>query len=316
MKNNRMSISIFLLIILSVIGYSAYGMLNQGKEDDYISVSVIINDSSNARWDAFRAGVEQGAEDYHVHLNLVSTGNFRNAQEERVIVNRELDGDADGIIVAPYSSEADMTLPAEPAKPVVLVGTGIEIDKLFTTVMTNHAKLGEALAEAAIEDKAVKVGILSGNQIQKSMEQRLKSAKKRLADAGVEISWVLSEKELNKKQQSIEYFIEHPVDTVISIDNASTEKAVDIMLNNDSISWKLYGGGRSEKLVYYLDKGLIQVLAVPNEYYIGYQCVALAAQNIRYYTSETEQSEIDFYMVSKENLYDEEISRILFPTVR
>ena len=316
MKNNRMSISIFLLIILSVIGCSAYGMLNQGKEDDYISVSVIINDSSNARWDAFRAGVEQGAEDYHVHLNLVSTGNFRNAQEERVIVNRELDGDADGIIVAPYSSEADMTLPAEPAKPVVLVGTGIETDKLFTTVMTNHAKLGEALAEAAIEDKAVKIGILSGNQIQKSMEQRLKSAKKRLADAGVEISWVLSEKELNKKQRNIEYFTEHPVDTVISIDNASTEKAVDIMLNNDSISWKLYGGGRSEKLMYYLDKGLIQVLAVPNEYYIGYQCVALAAQNIRYYTGETEQSEIDFYMVSKENLYDEEISRILFPTVR
>ena len=114
----------------------------------------------------------------------------------------------------------------------------------------------------------------------------------------------------------MEYFADHQTDTVISLENNSTEKAVDILLNDDSISWKLYGEGRSEKLVYYLDKGLIQELAVPNEYYMGYQSMALAAQNIRFYTEKTEQSEVEFYMVSKENLYDEETSRILFPTVR
>ena len=52
-------------------------MVNQGKDDDYISVSVIVNDSSNTRWNAFREGLEQGAEDNQVHLNLVSTGSFR-----------------------------------------------------------------------------------------------------------------------------------------------------------------------------------------------------------------------------------------------
>ena len=50
--------------------------VNQGKDEDYISVSVVVNDSSNVRWDAFRSGLEQGAEDNHVHLNLVSTGTF------------------------------------------------------------------------------------------------------------------------------------------------------------------------------------------------------------------------------------------------
>ena len=103
---------------------------------------------------------------------------------------------------------------------------------------------------------------------------------------------------------------------MISLANNDTEKAVDIILSNDDISWKLYGEGRSEKLVYYLDKGLIQKLVVPNEYYMGYQSMALAAQNIRYHVDKTEQSEVEFYIVSKENLYDEETSRILFPTVR
>ena len=316
MKRNRLSAILFLLMILGVIGYSAYGMLNQGKVDDYISVSVIVNDSSSGRWDAFRAGLEQGAEDNHVHLNLVSTGTFRNSKEEQTIVTRELEGDADGVIVAPYSSEAGAILPSEPAKPVVLVKTGIETDKLFTTVMPDNTKLGKSLADAVIEDNAVKVGILSGNQNQLGMKQRLKSVENGLTAAGIEIFWTLSERELDNKLRTPGFFADYPVDTVISLANNDTEKAVDIILSNDDISWKLYGEGRSEKLVYYLDKGLIQKLVVPNEYYMGYQSMALAAQNIRYHVDKTEQSEVEFYIVSKENLYDEETSRILFPTVR
>lgn len=316
MKRNRVSVILFLIIIISVIGYSAYEMVNQGKDEDYISVSVIVNDSSNVRWDAFRTGLEQGAEDNHVHLNLVSTGTFQGAQEEHAIVKRELDGDADGVIVDPYSSEKDIILPTESAKPVVLIETGIETDKLFNSVMTDHVKLGKSLADAVIKDKAVKVGILSGNQEQLGMRQRLKSVQDALVEAGIEISWILSEKEFNKKIRSMEYFADHQIDTVISLENNSTEKAVDILLNDDSISWKLYGEGRSEKLIYYLDKGLIQELAVPNEYYMGYESMVLAAQSIRYYTDKTEQADVEFYMISKENLYDEETSRILFPNVR
>ena len=62
MKKNRISAILFLAVILSVIIYSAYGMVNQGKDDDYISVSVIVNDSRNTRWNAFREGLEQAAD--------------------------------------------------------------------------------------------------------------------------------------------------------------------------------------------------------------------------------------------------------------
>lgn len=316
MRRNKVSAILFLMVVLAVIGYSAYGMVDQRKYDDYVAVSVIVNDSSNVRWDAFREGLEQGAEDNHVHLNLVSTGTFQNAQEEQIIVKREIDGEADGVIVEPYSSEADTILPTESTKPIVLVETGIETDKLFTSVMTDHRKLGESLADAAIKGGEARVGILSGNQSQLGMRQRLEGAKKRLSEAGVEVSWVLSEKEFYKKIRNMEYFADNQVDAVVSLENSDTEKAVDLLFNDDSISWRIYGEGCSEKLVYYLDKGLIQELIVPNEYYMGYQSMAMAAQNIRYYTDKTDQIEVEFFEVTKENLYDEETSWILFPTVR
>ena len=316
MRRNKVSAILFLMVVLAVIGYSAYGMVDQRKYDDYVAVSVIVNDSSNVQWDAFREGLEQGAEDNHVHLNLVSTGTFQNAQEEQIIVKREIDGEADGVIVEPYSSEADTILPTESTKPIVLVETGIETDKLFTSVMTDHRKLGESLADAAIKGGETRVGILSGNQNQLGMRQRLEGAKKRLSEAGVEVSWVLSEKEFYKKIRNMEYFADNQVDAVVSLENNDTEKAVDLLFNDDSISWRIYGEGCSEKLVYYLDKGLIQELIVPNEYYMGYQSMAMAAQNIRYYTDKTDQIEVEFFEVTKENLYDEETSWILFPTVR
>jgi DNA-binding LacI/PurR family transcriptional regulator len=65
---------------------------------------------------------------------------------------------------------------------VILVETGIETDKLFTSVMPDHVKLGESLADAAIRGKAARVGILSGNQSQLGMQQRLDSVKGRLSD--------------------------------------------------------------------------------------------------------------------------------------
>lgn len=316
MKKNRISAILFLAVILSVIIYSAYGMVNQGKDDDYISVSVIVNDSSNTRWNAFREGLEQGAEDNQVHLNLVSTGSFQNVQEENTIVKRELEGGADGIIVEPYSGEADSVLQGVAADSVVLVKTGIETDTLYTSVMTDHIKFGESLADSVIEAGETRVGIFSGNQSQLGMRQRLKGVKERLEEAGVEISWVFSENELNKKIRNAEYFVNNQVNAVISLENDDTEKAVEMLFDNEGVSWRIYGEGRSEKTVYYLDKGLIRELVVPNEYYMGYESMVLAAQMARYHTDKMEQVEVDFFRVTKENLYAEETSQILFPTVR
>lgn len=315
MKKNRISMLLFFAVIFAVIVYSAYGMVNQGKEESYDTVSVIVNDSSNERWDAFREGLEQGAEDNHMHLNFVYTGRFQNAQEQYTIIKKELDAKTDGVIVAPYSSEEDGMLPVLTSVPTVLVETGIETDKLFTTVMTDHVKFGKSLANAVIEDQVRSVGIFSGNQSQQGMRKRLKTLKEELEAADIAIEWVISDKELTQKLRNGRMDLTS-VEAILSLENDATEKAVDILLEDESLSYQIYGEGRSEKLMYYLDKGIIEELFVPNEYYMGYQSVSILAQDIQYHTNKTEQTEVDFFRVTKDNLYKEEMSRILFPTVR
>ena len=78
----------------------------------------------------------------------------------------------------------------------------------------------------------------------------------------------------------------------------------------------MYGEGCSEKAVYYLDKGLIQGLIVPNEFHMGYLSMEEIAKQLLYGASPAQNREIEFLTINKENLYDVESQKILFPIVQ
>ena len=109
---------------------------------------------------------------------------------------------------------------------------------------------------------------------------------------------------------------DYPVDVLVAMENDETEQAVDFLLESPEISSRLYGEGRSEKNVYYLDKGVIQALIVPNEYYMGYKSVDILVQELENAAVPGEETEVDFLSVTKDRMYDDDVVKILFPTIR
>lgn len=314
-------INLLFAVIGLVIIYCAYEMLNPGKEVHYYSVSVILDDSSSERWNAFKEGLNQGASEYRIHLNVVSAGKNLSLEEEYAIIKRELDSGAQGLILEPWGDDEDGSMAGILSGcPTVLVESGVSSMGDFVTVSPDNYEMGRALAQSVLADtenpSGMTVGILSGNQNQLSMKQRLAGFKEALEEAGAQISWELPGNLAGMMARPENYVQQHPADVVAALSNDETERAVDILLADSQTSFALYGVGRSEKTVYYLDKGLIRELVVPNEYYMGYQSVALLAQTMEYHTTETGQYETEFLTVNRENLYEEENSRILFPTVR
>ena len=64
---------------------------------------------------------------------------------------------------------------------------------------------------------------------------------------------------------------------------------------------RAYGEGCSEKTVYYLDKGVIASLVVPNEFFMGYQCVKELAEKINYHQDNgVTEDTVDFLSVTRE----------------
>ena len=319
MSKNKWYVALLISLILMVIFYVSNGMLNVGKREEYYSVAVILDNSGSDRWNAFKEGLEQAVADKNIYLNVVSTGKFLSLEEECSIISRELENGADGMIVGLCADDKSGLLDeAVSSNPVVLVGNSMESETLYTTVAPDQYRLGKAIGEAVLAGESRdlaerKIGILSGNQEKMGLRQRLEGVQEVLSEAGVELEWIISRKEAASLRQC---YAGRPVDILITLDNDETELAVDFLLEQEEYSCRIYGEGRSEQAVYYLDKGMIQTLIVSNEFYMGYQSVEFLAQKLNYFTSVVEHGEVDFLTVTGDNLYDEEVEKILFPTVR
>ena len=97
MNRDRIYLGIVTAMIIMVIIYASYGLLNGGKEELHYSVSVVIDNSGSDQWNAFKEGLNQGANESGIYLNIVSASAFSGLAEEYTILERELENGADGV---------------------------------------------------------------------------------------------------------------------------------------------------------------------------------------------------------------------------
>ncbi|MCD7818825.1 MAG: substrate-binding domain-containing protein [Lachnospiraceae bacterium] len=321
MNKNGLYMGFMITGILVVLIYASYGMLNLGKEKPYYSVSVIVEDSSNDRWNAFKEGLEQGASENHIYLNIVSTTEIADYKEEWNIIARELENGADGIIIEMCDSadeSSNLSSKAE-EEAIVLIDTDLEApsDNEFTVVATNAAKMGAAIAEAVINGEGTEdytIGVLTGNQKKSSMQQRLQGFLDVIADTDAQIVWSFSEEELENTTLAVAMDQTMP-DVIVALENDETERAVDFLLESRESQCRLYGEGRSEKAIYYLGKGMIEALVVADEYSMGYQSITEIAAQLEQMDKTVRNIEVGFVSVTREEMYNEDTERILFPVI-
>ena len=322
MAKRRFYFGMLVLIFVGIILWTSYEMNNSDKEESY-QISVIVNNSNSDRWIPLRLGLEQAARDCNADLNYVSTSRLSSAEEEMALIRREIENGAEGIIVQMVSSEEGAFNPDWPANPaLILLESDVKPENIYALAAPDNFGIGMAVADAVKKDfgeavKGKKIGILAGNDKKISIQQRLDGLTEGLADADADILWMLSYDQPESEKELIKQM--DPPDIVVALENDETEKMIDYVLNEIETAQKdmgntvLYGVGCSEKVVYYLDKGLIDTLVVPNEFNLGYQSVEEAVNQLKYHLDKANDSRVDFLVVDKDNLYDKDNQKVLFP---
>ena len=234
-KNNLIYLMALILVIIAFIVFATYGMLDGSKDEEWYPVSVIVENSSSDRFTSFREGLERGAEDYHIRLNVVSTGAFSGIEEEYQIIHREIDNGAKGVIVemCDSSNYPDDSAVEIGSDKMILVETDVEAEGMYAAILPQSYEMGEAVAEAVITDygeklKDTRIGILAGNLKQTAGQQCLKGFMDKIESAGASILWNLSDED--NVNNTFEWCLEKKrVDIVVSLDNDRTEQAVDYL---------------------------------------------------------------------------------------
>ena len=172
MKKNRIYFGLLILALVVTIVWTSAGMLGVNKEEKKYSVSVIVNDSNNDRWIAMREGLEQAAKDDDIQLNYVSTGVFESEDEEKALIEREVENGADGIIVQLVSSEDTYAVfeKIDSSVAVMLLETDAVSEGVYSVTAPDNLWIGEALAQTVLQDYG---DSLSEKKLEFSAETRI-----------------------------------------------------------------------------------------------------------------------------------------------
>ena len=112
-------------------------LLDRNGKEPY-KVSVIIENSEDNQWAAFRYGLRMAARDRLTEVSVVPTEGIMTLEEEKELIKQEIYNGADGLILQPVpgSDTEEMLKKIEKKVPIMLVGSAAAVEEAETFPVT------------------------------------------------------------------------------------------------------------------------------------------------------------------------------------
>ena len=320
MKNSKRSFILIEVILGVTVIILASVMLRGRNKNDRHKVSVIVQNSDDNQWAAFKYGLRMAAADQDIEMFIVSTEGGLTLEEEEQLIEYEIDNGAEAIIIQPVPGADTESLLKKIEKkiPVMLVedtaGGDGESSGLPITQPDNYA-LGKAMAMEILTDFAGNVngkslGIVSERADSPAAISRETGFRDGLDGMGVEICWSVADSFEKTGEASLE--AQPKVDIVIALDDNSLSVAGKASAAHDLHGALVYGFGNSTEGIYYLDTGVAECLVVPDEFNVGYQSLTEIAGKMGHHFHTVEDQTVSHTVIRRGELFSRENQEIIF----
>ncbi len=316
-KDTRM---LFLLAEL-VLGIAAAGMLAVmfSGEKETPKAAVIVSQSDSGQWSAFVAGIKQAASDRNIDVVISSTG-WLTVEEERALMQQEMDSGADALIVQPAPGTGTERMLRETAGnvPVMLVGAGTaagDAAPSFPVMMADNYAMGEALAGMIREDFAGKldgrtVGLVSRTPDAADAADRERGFLDGMKGTGCTVQWTLRGTDEDKTEA---IYTENRVDLVAALNTGDLEAAGTDAEARRIHGALVYGIASSTKALYFLDHDNVEGLVFPNGFELGYRSFAEVAEKLEHGSYRMQSGDVSFRTLRREDLFSGEDEVLFMP---
>lgn len=318
MNNRRNYLLTTLAVLLLVFCAVLFAYSNNGSEKERYKILVLVDENGADRWTILKQGLDRGAVDYNMEVSFQTVSDSLYSNEQAAVINREIQNGIDGMILDAVSSKSLVNIVDNTAGqiPVVLIETDILSDTIYPCMRPDNYQMGKDLGESVAKEVEPnqKIGILWRSQEKNSYSERYQGVTEALEKHGVKIDWQVektSASTIEKVNEALEEGDEH---IIVCLGNSDAEEIIDYTALTDK-KIKIFTIGNTEKVVYYLDKGLVDTLVVPNEFNMAYLAVQEISKQLEYKAAGGGQV-IEHTVVNKDNMYDRDIQKLLFPIVQ
>ncbi len=301
-------------VLLFIILYFIYDMFFPSEKETVYEVAVLLYDGGVGDWEYLKAGIEQAEKDYNINVQFISLLDGSSSEEQLLLLQREMVNGVDGIILAADDSSvlAEYVSDIGDQIPIITMVNGVRTDDTFHMKSSDY-EMGELLGQKIIKDGYRKIAVLT-----KSVDRINEQQCKRGLEAAIEDYGKITYLYYSEKNEGIPKILRNVFwsthyDSVVCLDTASLEKCSDYF-KEFTPKAKLFGIGSGRKIVSRLDEGSIEAIVFLNEFNMGYSSIVTMADLLDENKNHTEFMS-EYYLVTNDNLYEEEMQSLLFPVV-
>ena len=265
---------IALLVLVAV--YAAIRLMQVDLPESPMKISVVVENSGSERWNKYFQGLEQAASDKNVEVSTVVTGYFSDDTTQDLLVTSEYLNGANAVITK-----------TEPEAAAVCDIIMEEMSREYGGVIGGR-----------------KVALLLGSEYDSFSNEVGELLAKRIESAGGDILWQknapCSVSSILKKSKR--------TDIIIALDDESLTQAAAYISGKKNDKRNIIGMGCSPNAIYYLDRGVIDALLVPDDFTLGYESLLAAVDGDNFSTLSP-----DIKVVHPDEVYEKVNEKLLFP---
>lgn len=313
MKKRMGLIALFLGLAAFVVALVfLYREADRPVEKLPLSISVVLYGDDANRWHSLDQGIAQACSELNIERPIISYSSADDAGRQAVLLRRELEAGADGLLVA---ATDDVAIGAflsnwEPQPPLVMVESG---GGDFPLVSANDANMARMLADQCVADYD-KIAVIYDGRARECVRLRQDAFIARMEAMGEEPLLLVR----SEGQEDFQSFLastlaarQDVIDCVVALDAVTLESAIDA-LPAAMVDVALCGIGGGSKVVNALDNGQVELLVFPNDYAVGYLAMMQLAQQLGV-SKGAATAEIEYRLITRENIYLPDVERLLFP---
>lgn len=297
-----LGVLVTLFLLLNV--YPAHAQ----QRPELLEMSVISREADGSSWANVRQGMEQAAADLHVELRFLYPGQSNSSQEQSQLLRREVESGASAILLFPADREAMAKDVEEASGRAALVTLETDMAGTAGYVGVDNRALGEALGNAALNGArpGETVLLLDSAPGGSGVGQRLAAAEALLEDEGRE-----TRRFSGTAEALSEALAGEDVRAAIAFEASELERAAAAVSRLERPPL-LYGAGSTAVIAAGLEQGRITSAVAQNAFSAGYLAVEAAARLARREAAEPLEL-LPFFTVRRENMYEPEYQKLLFP---
>ena len=320
MKRDKLTFLIAELILIALAAFFIHKIFQEDVAQK--RVAVILQNSGDTRWEGVINGLKQSAKANNLHLIICNTDDIVSAQDERELIEEQLENNVDAFILCPAPGEdtKEMLDWLGEQKPFVLITEDAYMSNPadtsgYATVKPDNYEIGYTLGTQLIRKEGEqlsgkKIGVVAGRAETEASVNRIQGLKDAISGYDCEIAWEYNDE--NDADICAVVDAKKAVDYMVVMDTGALDTLGEMSQNGEYNGAKIYGVGTSMKSISLLDGGYVQCLVIPDGYGIGYESVLEISHKLTraFYTVKSHEKEVK--VIHKEDLFSDEIERFLY----